>query len=64
MGSLSTFVDSSYLGLFVTLSGTVVISGLALVESIKEEDAGAAWIWGTVFWASSLGVAWSFWRLL
>ena len=64
MGSMSAFVDSSYLGLFVALSGIVVISGLALVESIKEEDAGAAWIWGTVFCASSLGIAWSFWRLL
>jgi hypothetical protein len=64
MGSISVFVDSSYLGLFVALSGMAIVSGLALVESINEEDAGAAWIWGTVFWASSLGVAWSFWRLL
>jgi hypothetical protein len=64
LGVVSVFVDSSHLGLLVAMSGMAAVSGLVLTRSIKEEDAGLAWIWGTVFGATSLVVAWSFWRLV
>ena len=61
---MSVFVDASHLGLLVAMSGIAVISGAVLTRSIQEEDFGSAKIWGTVFGACSLAVAWSFWRLV
>lgn len=39
-------------------------SGLSVVASIKEEDAGSAKRWGTVFFMDSFVSAWVFWWLL
>ena len=64
VGGMSVFVDATQLGLLVAMSGMAGISGLVLVKSIEEADAGSAWIWGTVFGASSLAAALSFWRLI
>ena len=64
VGGMSVFVDATQLGLLVAMSGMAGISGLVLVKSIEEADAGSAWIWGTVFGASSLAAALSFWRLV
>ena len=64
VGGTSAFVDATQLGLLVAVSGMAGISGLVLVKSIEEEDAGSAWIWGTVFGVSSLVAALSFWRLV
>ena len=64
VGDMSVFVDAAQLGLLVAMSGMAGISGLVLVKSIEEADAGSAWIWGTVFGASSLAAALSFWRLV
>jgi len=61
---MSVFVDASHLCLLVAVSGIAGISGLVLATSIEEEDAGSAWIWGTVFGVSSLVAALSFWRLV
>ncbi len=61
---MSVFVDATQLGLLVAMSGMAGISGLILAKSIEEEDAVSAWTWGTVFGASSLVAAWSFWRLV
>jgi hypothetical protein len=46
------------------MSGVVGISGFVLTKSIKEEDSVSAWIWGTVFGATSLVAAWTFGRLV
>jgi hypothetical protein len=61
---VSVFVDASHLGLLVTMSGMAAISGLVLTKCIDEQDSGSAKIWGTVFRATSLVAAWSFWRLV
>lgn len=61
---MSAFVDATQLSLLVAMSGMAGVSGLVLVKSIEEEDAASAWIWGTVFGASSLVATWSFWRLV
>jgi hypothetical protein len=61
---MSAFVDTTYLVPFVALSGMAAISGLALLQAIKEEDAVLAYIWGTMFGTTSLAAAWSFWRLV
>ena len=41
---MSVFADASHLGLVVAMSGMATVSGLATTWSIREEDAGAAWI--------------------
>jgi hypothetical protein len=61
---VSVFADTSHLGLLVAMSGMAVISGFVLAKSIEEEDAGSATVWGTLFGATSLVAAWSFWRLV
>ena len=61
---MSAFLDATQLSLLVAMSGMAGISGLVLVKSIDEEDAVSAWIWGTVFGASALVAARSFWRLV
>jgi hypothetical protein len=58
------FVDASHLGLLVTMSGMAAISGFVLTKCIDEQDSGSAKIWVTVFGATSLVAAWSFWRLV
>jgi hypothetical protein len=58
---VSIFVDASHLGLLVAMSGVAAISGLALVQSIKDEDVALACIWGISFVVTSLGAAWTFW---
>lgn len=63
MGGMSVFVDAAHLGLLVAMSGMAAISAVVLTKSIEEEDAGSSWIWGSVFVATSFGVAWSFWTL-
>ncbi len=64
MGGMSIFVDSSHLGLLVAMSGMAAISGVVLIKFVEEQDSGSAKIWGTVFGAASLIVAWSFGRLV
>ncbi len=61
---MSVFVDAALLGLLVTMTGMAGISGFVLNKSIKEEDSVSAWIWGTVFGATSLVAAWTFGRLV
>jgi hypothetical protein len=61
---VSVFINASHFGLLVAMSGVAVISGVVLTRSIQEEDFGSSKIWGTVFGASSLAAAWSFWRLV
>jgi hypothetical protein len=61
---VSVFADASRLGLLVGMMGMAAISGLVLAKSIEEEDAVSAWIWGTVFGATSLAAAWTFGRLV
>jgi hypothetical protein len=61
---VSVFVDAALLGLLVTMTGMAGISGFVLNKSIKEEDSVSAWIWGTVFGATSLVAAWTFGRLV
>ena len=57
-------MDAALLGLLVTMTGMAGISGFVLNKSIKEEDSVSAWIWGTVFGATSLVAAWTFGRLV
>ena len=64
VGGMSAIVDTTYLVPFVALSGMAAISGLALLQAIKEEDALLAYTWGTMFGATSLAAAWSFWRMV
>ena len=54
----------SHLDLLTVTSAMAAITGLAFVQSIKEEDAVLAYIWGTMFGATSLAAAWSFWRMV
>jgi hypothetical protein len=61
---VSVFVDAVPLGLLVTMIGMAGISGFVLTKSIEEEDSVSAWIWGTVFGATSLVAAWTFGRLV
>jgi hypothetical protein len=61
---VSVFVDAALLGLLVTMSGVAGISGFVLTKSIEVEDSVSAWIWGTVFGATSLVAAWTFGRLV
>jgi hypothetical protein len=57
-------VNISHLDLLTVTSAMAAITGLAFVQSIKDEDAVLAYIWGTMFGATSLAAAWSFWRLV
>ncbi len=61
---MSVYVDAMLLSLFVTMSGMASISGFVLTKSIEEKDSVSAWIWGTVFGATSLVAAWTFGRLV
>jgi hypothetical protein len=61
---VSVYVDATLLSLLVTMSGMASISGFVLTKSIEEEDSVSAWIWGTVFGATSLVAAWTFGRLV
>ena len=61
---MSVFADSSHLGLVVAMSGMAAVSGLVTTWSIREEDAGSAWIWATIFGATSLVAAWAFGRIV
>jgi hypothetical protein len=61
---VSVFVDAALLGLLVTMTGMAGISGFVLTKSIEGEDSVSAWIWGTVFGATSLVAAWTFGRLV
>ena len=61
---MSVFADSSHLGLVVAMSGMAAVSGLVTTWSIREQDAGAAWIWATIFGATSLVAAWAFGRIV
>ena len=49
--------------LIVPLVLLAMASGWVAKESIKEEDAGSAWLWGVVFLVSSLLFAWLFWEM-
>ena len=61
---MSVFVDASYLGLLVTMSGMVAISSVVLTRCVEEEDSGSAKIWASVFGAASLIAACTFERLV
>lgn len=61
---MSVFVDTAHLSLLIAMSGMAAISGFVLTRSIEEQDSGSAKIWVTVFGATSLVAAWSFWRLV
>jgi hypothetical protein len=61
---VSVFADSSHLGLVVAMSGMAAVSGLVTTWSIREEDAGSAWVWASVFGATSLVAAWTFRRIV
>ena len=61
---MSVFADSSHLGLIVAMSGMAAVSGLVTIWSIREQDAGAAWIWATIFGGTSLVAAWAFGRIV
>ena len=54
---MSVFADYSHLGLIVAMSGMAAVSGLVTTWSIRKEDAGAAWVWASVFGATSLVAA-------
>ena len=54
---MSVFADYSHLGLIVAMSGMAAVSGLITTWSIRKEDAGAAWVWASVFGATSLVAA-------
>jgi hypothetical protein len=57
---VSVFVDASYLGLLVTMSGMAAISSVVLTRCVEEEDSGSAKIWASVFGrppSSSLGTS-------
>ena len=41
-----------------------LLSAFELDASYYRGDARSAWIWASVFGATSFGVAWSFWRLV
>jgi hypothetical protein len=60
---VSVFASAAYTSLIVAMTGVAAISGFALTECIRDEDAKAAWVWLGLFVATSLGAAWAFWRL-
>jgi hypothetical protein len=64
VGGMSIFINGAQLSLLIAMVGLAVISGLVATWSIQEEDAGAAWIWVSLFGLASLVAAWSFWRLV
>jgi hypothetical protein len=61
---MNVFADASHLGLLVAMSGMAAISGVVLTKCVEEEDLRMAKIWVTVFGATSVVAAWSFWRLV
>ena len=61
---MSVFVDASYLGLLVTMSGMAAISSVVLTRCVEEEHSGSAKIWASVFGAASLIAACTFERLV
>jgi hypothetical protein len=60
---VSVFANAAPLALLVALTGIAATSGMVLVKSVQEEDAGAAWIWAASFILASILAAVSFWRL-
>jgi hypothetical protein len=60
---VSVLPFASNVSLTTILVAMAVISALALAECIRDEDAPAAWLWLGLFVTSSLGAAWSYWRL-
>jgi hypothetical protein len=63
-GGVSVLVDAAHAHGQAQLSGMTAISGFVLTKCIDEQDSGSAKIWVTVFGATSLVAAWSFWRLV
>lgn len=61
---MSVLVDAAHGYEQAQLSGVAAISGFVLTKCIDEQDSGLAKIWVTVFGATSLVAAWSFWRLV
>jgi hypothetical protein len=57
-------INAMFVGLLVATIGIAGASAWVLIASIKEMDAGGAWIWGAIFLLTSLLAAFDFWRLL
>jgi hypothetical protein len=51
------YAEAFVLILLVTMVGLAAISGLVMAQSIEQEDADSAKVWGTVFAAASLVAA-------
>jgi hypothetical protein len=56
--------EAAFLGLLISMVGWAAVSGWALIDSVREEEAGSAWGWAALFGGTSLIAAWSFWRLM
>lgn len=52
------------LGLIVAMTGLAAISGLVVVASVNEGDAGSAWVWTVLFVMISTIDALCFWWLV
>jgi hypothetical protein len=55
---------ASALGLIVAMTGLAAISGLVVIASIDEGDAGSAWVWAVLFVMLSTIDALCFWWLV
>jgi hypothetical protein len=51
------YVEAFVLIVLVTTVGLAAVSGFVLAQSIEQEDASSAKVWGTVFAAASLVAA-------
>ena len=60
---LSIFMNGPQMTLLFITSCIALMSAVALAWSIRDEDAGFAWLWAVVFALTSALAAWSLWRL-
>ena len=60
---MSATMDVAYLFLLVVAVIWTVLSGLMVLASVYAGDEVPAWGWAALFVASSLGAAYSFWKL-
>jgi hypothetical protein len=64
MSLYNTVHNVAALMILVALGWVIVVSGWALVNSIRDGDASTAWVAAIVFLLALVVDVWFFWRML
>jgi hypothetical protein len=64
MNLYNTVHNVAALMILVALGWVIVVSGWALVNSIRDGDASTAWVAAIVFLLALVVDVWFFWRML